>query len=289
MPPPVHDNKSSASRLFILALGLAFLLFNASTFLQNYLLKHSALPIQATVSSVSIIRHRGGVAYAVEYGFDLSGRHFAGTGLVTQKTFTALQPQGPLWVRYVPSIPSISETVEMSHNDTSLFLTLFVGFPVSLFILFVTFRKPPSPVETALPLSNQAAQETESPVELPNTVKGIAFMVYPVTDMKRAREFYESDMGLKVARDFRGEWVEYHLWDSCFAITTMTQGAVKPSSDSGGSIAFEVPNVDAWVQQLRDKNIQIKLEPFSTPACRMAVVLDPEGNALTLHQRLLQN
>jgi predicted enzyme related to lactoylglutathione lyase len=28
----------------------------------------------------------------------------------------------------------------------------------------------------------------------------------------------------------------------------------------------------------------IKIEPFSTPVCRMVVVLDSEGNAVALHQ-----
>ena len=32
--------------------------------------------------------------------------------------------------------------------------------------------------------------------------KHIAFTVYPVTDMKRARAFYEGDLGLKSSLDF---------------------------------------------------------------------------------------
>lgn len=32
------------------------------------------------------------------------------------------------------------------------------------------------------------------------------------------------------------------------------------------------------------KGHRVKVEPMTTPVCRMSVVLDPEGNALTLHQ-----
>ena len=127
--------------------------------------------------------------------------------------------------------------------------------------------------------------EEQPPIELPDTIRGIAYTVYPVTDMARARKFYEDDLGLRVARHFRGEWVEYHLWDNCFAITSMASTGLKPSADSGGKIAFEVNDVDKMVETLRKKGIPIKLEPFSTPVCRMAVILDPEGNALTLHKK----
>jgi predicted enzyme related to lactoylglutathione lyase len=38
------------------------------------------------------------------------------------------------------------------------------------------------------------------------------------------------------------------------------------------------------VATLRAKGTTVKLGPFSTSVCRMAVILDPKGNALTLHQ-----
>lgn len=62
------------------------------------------------------------------------------------------------------------------------------------------------------------------------------------------------------------------------------KGGSAPSSDAGGSIVFEVQNVDETVGQLRAQGVRVKLEPLSTPVCRLAVILDSEGNALTLHQ-----
>ena len=116
-------------------------------------------------------------------------------------------------------------------------------------------------------------------------VNSIAFTLYPVTDMARARRFYEDTLGLRMtrreAREF--EWVEYDLGGGTFALTDLTEGGA-PSADAGGSIAFEVQNVDETVEQLRAKGVRVKLEPLSTPVCRLAVILDSEGNALTLHQ-----
>src|ERR1700690_2548074 len=155
-----------------------------------------------------------------------------------------------------------------------------MGLPVSLFILYLAFRKSgrssrPEELET----------ELEKDIDIPNIVKGIAFTMYPVIDMARARKFYEGDLGLKVSRDVRGEWIEYHLWDNCFAITSMLGNLLKPSENSGGRLALEVQDVDDFVSQLKKKGIRVLAEPFSTRVCRMAAIVDPEGNTLTLHTR----
>lgn len=116
------------------------------------------------------------------------------------------------------------------------------------------------------------------------SIQKIAFTMYPVRDMERARRFYEQDLGLTATtRWAEGAWVEYDLAGGCFAITTLVPH-LSPSASAGGSIAFEVDDVDATVQALRARGHAVKVEPFSTPVCRMAVVLDPEGNALTLHR-----
>jgi len=276
---------SSGPHLFPLAIGTTFLLLNSWWFGQAYLLKHSAVTSPATVSRVYTVRHKGSLSYNVDYAFEIAGRRFEGSGDISREMYLTLRPGGPVEIRYVPANPSISEAAETNHSNTTMFLALLLGFPISIFILIQAFRgQREEPGKSVEPIIDE---EFDQPVgiELPNTVQGIAFTMYPVTDMKRARKFYEEELGLKAARDFRGEWVEYHLWDNCFALTTMGGDAVKPSAETGGSVAFEVTDVDDFVHRLRTKDIQIKVEPFSTPVCRMAVVIDPEGNALTLHHK----
>lgn len=109
--------------------------------------------------------------------------------------------------------------------------------------------------------------------------------MYPVLDMNRARQFYEETLGLKLSKvSAEGQWIEYDLpGGGCFAITNLAEG-VEPSSNSGGSIAFEVEDLDALLSQLKEKNVEVKMDIFSSPVCRMAVIVDSEGNALTLHQ-----
>ena len=287
MPTSSRHSNSSPS-LFIFIIGVVFFLSNVWSFRQAYLLKHDGATTQGTVTKTYMTRRRGSVTFNAAYTYDVSGKQYEGTADITRGTFLTLRPGGPIALRYSASSPEVSEAGDVSHSDTTLFLTKYLGFPVSLFILILAFRKPPgAPDEDLAPAPDQSAAISALP--LPNTVKGIAYTMYPVTDMKRARKFYEEDLGLKPERDFRGEWVEYHLWDNCFAITTMRNGKMKPSADSGGSVAFEVQDVDDFVAQLKNKGVPIKVEPFSTPVCRMAVVLDPEGNALTLHTKTRKN
>lgn len=116
-------------------------------------------------------------------------------------------------------------------------------------------------------------------------LKKVAFTMYPVLDINRARDFYEKTLGLTVGKmSAGGSWVEYDLsGGGCFAITTLAEG-VKPSSNSGGSIAFEVEDLNSLVTKLKNDGVKFKLDTFPSPVCRMAVILDSEGNALTLHQ-----
>ena len=115
-------------------------------------------------------------------------------------------------------------------------------------------------------------------------IKHIAFTMYSVTDMKRARKFYEEDLGLEVTNNFDEKWVEYHLENGCFAITTMVPD-VKPSMSAGGSIAFEVDDLDKELARLKARKVPIPVENIERPVCRMFVAADPEGNAVTLHQK----
>ena len=74
--------------------------------------------------------------------------------------------------------------------------------------------------------------------------KKVAFTMYPITDVPRARKFYEETLGLK--RGSMGNqgdkyWIEYDL-------------------PGGGCLGL------------------------TNPVCRMAVCLDSEGNSILLHQ-----
>ena len=68
-----------------------------------------------------------------------------------------------------------------------------------------------------------------------------------------------------------------------FAITAVDIGH-KPGAP-GGLLAFEVDNLDAEVARLKGLQVPLVRDTMTTPVCRMAVIADPDGNHITLHQR----
>ena len=115
----------------------------------------------------------------------------------------------------------------------------------------------------------------------------IAFSCYPVTNMVRARAFYEGVLGLKQTHhsgEAGGtEWVEYDI-----ANGTLSIGAGAPDwkpSANGCSVGLEVEDFDAAIAHLRASGVKFHMEPFPTPVCQMAFILDPDGNAICIHRR----
>src|SRR3954470_15002925 len=118
-------------------------------------------------------------------------------------------------------------------------------------------------------------------------VVAFAFTAYPVTDLARARIFYEGILGLKPATVWEGDgkgWIEYELGDSTLAISNGAGDQWQPSSQ-GASIALEVEDFTATVAALRDAQTKFVGEPFEFPSCRLAIFQDPDGNRLLIHKK----
>ena len=79
--------------------------------------------------------------------------------------------------------------------------------------------------------------------------KKVAFTMYPITDVARARRFYEETLGLKRgSMGNQGEqyWIEYDLpAGGCLALTNFIPD--KPSDAAGGTIALEVEDLDQLI------------------------------------------
>ena len=111
-----------------------------------------------------------------------------------------------------------------------------------------------------------------------------AFIGYSVADMSRARAFYEQVLNLKPGMVFEDDgkaWVEYEAGPHTLAISDMSADW-KPSKD-GGAVALEVEDFDAAIAWLREKGANIYMEPFESPVCHMALITDPDGNSICIH------
>src|ERR1700674_2600416 len=113
-------------------------------------------------------------------------------------------------------------------------------------------------------------------------VKEIGFVAIPVTDIERARKFYEDVIGLRKSGEFlEGRWIEYGIGKDTLAIANVSLDW-KPS-DQGTGAALEVEDFDEAIQGLKKANVRFAADAFETPVCHMAVVQDPDGNKLIIH------
>lgn len=111
----------------------------------------------------------------------------------------------------------------------------------------------------------------------------IAFSSVPVTDVKRARAFYEGVMGLKPTMESAdGNWIEYDIGAGTFGIGAYPDW--KPS-DQGALIGFEVDNVAAEIARLKSQGVTIHMDTMETPICHFAIICDPDGNKIGIHKR----
>ena len=114
-------------------------------------------------------------------------------------------------------------------------------------------------------------------------IKAIGFVAIPVTDVQRARKFYENVLGLTPSGEFmEGQWVEYAIGDDTLAIANV--GDHWKPSDQGTGAALEMEDFESAIAELKKANVRFAAEPFETPVCHMAVVQDPDGNKLIIHK-----
>lgn len=115
-------------------------------------------------------------------------------------------------------------------------------------------------------------------------IRGIDLSGYMVKNAARAIEFYRNVLGLEPTRIYPQErGAEYELPDGTTFGLWGGAGDVVPFQPSNG-ILFTVNDLRAAVAQLHQRGIPIVKE-IDTPVCSMAMIMDTEGNMVTLHQR----
>ena len=114
-------------------------------------------------------------------------------------------------------------------------------------------------------------------------IKELAFVFHPVTDVARAREFYEKLLGLKVGLQIEfapGQWwIEYDVAGQAIAISNAMPGA------AASSLTLEVADLDAALATIRAAGATIAFEVMEFGGCRMFAIKDPDGNQIGLHQK----
>ena len=112
-----------------------------------------------------------------------------------------------------------------------------------------------------------------------------AFVMYPVSDIERARKFYEGALGLKPGASMEFSpgkwWIEYDIGTSALGITNFET----PDCRKGPAAALEVADYEGALATVEAAGIAVTWGPHDFPPCRSFGIKDPDGNDLFIHQR----
>lgn len=118
-------------------------------------------------------------------------------------------------------------------------------------------------------------------------IQEIAFVGYPTKNMKNARAFYEGVLGLVPTDEFgpttdESEFIEYNIGTTTLSVANVPDW--NPTKD-GPSLALEMIDLDDAIAKLKENGVVFTMEKIETPACHMAMILDPDGNSILVHKR----
>jgi predicted enzyme related to lactoylglutathione lyase len=112
-------------------------------------------------------------------------------------------------------------------------------------------------------------------------VRAVDFVVVNVADLDRSMRFYRDTLGMAFPLTEDGpRWKELDTPPVALALRLDPQ-----SPGVNAAIALAVEDVRAAVEELRAQGVAIALEPGESAVCYSAMIQDPDGNLLLLHQR----
>ena len=118
-------------------------------------------------------------------------------------------------------------------------------------------------------------------------IKEVAFIYHPVTDVARARRFYEKLLGLKTGMEIEFApgvwWIEYDIAGVALAVSERDArrgrgGRRRPRPRGRGPRRGAQHSVKA-------AGITLTVEPQEFTPCRMFAFLSPDGHSVTQHKR----
>lgn len=115
-------------------------------------------------------------------------------------------------------------------------------------------------------------------------IRGVDYLFYNVTDLKRSVAFYSKVLGLKVT-DEQKQWAEFDAGNLTIGIGVFGAACDSKIVKNSAAAALSVDDVKQAVKYLKGKKVKVATEPTEFPVCEMAIIEDPDGNQIILHHR----
>jgi len=120
-------------------------------------------------------------------------------------------------------------------------------------------------------------------------VTGVDYVGIPSKDLAKAREFYETVLGLESSSVWQRPGHE--AVGAEFETGTVTIALINcpglgiPFSPNPAPLALQVDDVQAARAELESRGVTFAHDTIDSGVCHMANFTDPDGNAIMLHQR----
>jgi predicted enzyme related to lactoylglutathione lyase len=116
-------------------------------------------------------------------------------------------------------------------------------------------------------------------------ISGVDFVMVPVTDFERAKQFYGEVLELEQSKHYGehpgGEWETGTLTLQIMDPSGFGMQAAQPSANP---IALHVDDFDGSKAKLEERGVEF-IHDMDSGVCNMAVFKDPFGNTYLLHHR----
>ena len=110
-------------------------------------------------------------------------------------------------------------------------------------------------------------------------IKKIAFVGYPTQDPAASKAFWGEVLGLKQSNDYSDKWCEFDAPDGkTIAVDGFSPEGSKPY------LALETDDIEAEVARLKAAGVEFHVDLMDNKVCKMAILKDPSGHAVMLHQ-----
>jgi len=113
-------------------------------------------------------------------------------------------------------------------------------------------------------------------------IRGTDFVLFSVSDLDKAVEFYRDILNLPCEVYSKDEWAEFN----CGNVTlSLDPDSIKKGEKGMGRIALSVEDVGVAYKEMKEKGADLVGEPADYGCCQAIQVRDPDGNHVILHHR----
>lgn len=117
-------------------------------------------------------------------------------------------------------------------------------------------------------------------------IKKVAFIAQPTKNMDEMKQFYGEHLGLELSHDYGDMWCEFVTPEGKTLALDPHSGQLP---DAKPYVALETDDIEADVERLKGAGVKVAKDVWTNEhegreICKMAIVDDPNGNPVMLHQ-----